>query len=315
MMNNYKKNRLKDSKKKNSNKKIRDNDSRNNTIIFIKIILWPFKIIFKTISFIGEKLIRGIDYLINIFLTTNTKGKRKDNKDEECDADASKGRPIYTPFKIIDTKKGTFQGFETFVSKNPSTIGLILGARGTGKTALGLKLIENVSSLNSKKKSFAMGFRGENLPKWLRSVEKIDDLENDSIVLIDEGGILFSSRKSLSDANRLLSEILLIARHKDLSVIFISQNSSNIDINVIRQADYIMLKPSSLLQKDFERSKIRQIYDEVEEQFHMYRKIKGITYLYSESFRGFASNSLPSFWSDKVSKSFRDSNKHIQKEQ
>jgi len=267
-------------KERSSKKKISDDKKINNAITFIKIMLWPFKIIFKSISFLGEKLIDLIEFLINKGSQHN-KGK---DASQGIATEIPKNIPMYKSFKTIDTEKGAFRRFESFISKNTSTIGLILGARGTGKTALGLRLIENLASLNPKKKSFAMGFNGENLPKWLKPVENISGLENDSIVLIDEGGILFSSRKSLSDANRLLSEILLIARHKDLSVIFISQNSSNIDINVIRQSDYILLKQSSLLQKDFERSRIRQIYDEIEEQFHKYRKIKGITYVYSESF-------------------------------
>ena len=32
---------------------------------------------------------------------------------------------------------------------------------------------------------------------------------------------------------------------------------------------------------------------------------KGLTYIYSEEFRGFIANKLPSFWTQKISKSFR----------
>ena len=94
-------------------------------------------------------------------------------------------------------------------------------------------------------------------------------------------------------------------RRKNLSIIFISQNSANLDVNIIRQADYLVLKPSSLLQKDFERRKIKDIYTEGEKDFKKYSDDKGITYIYSEQFRGFVSNSLPGFWSEGISKSFR----------
>ena len=208
----------------------------------------------------------------------------------------------YVPFKIIETMKGSFNNFESFLANNPSTIGIILGARGTGKSAIGLKLLENLHVL-SKKKFYAMGFK--NLPNWIDVVEDINEIKTDSFVLIDEGGILFSSRKSFSDANKLLSELLLVARHNDLSILFISQNSANLEINAIRQADYLILKPSSLLQRDFERKKIKDIYDEASVKFEKYKNIRGLTYIYSEQFKGFVANPLPTFWNQKISKSFR----------
>ena len=67
-----------------------------------------------------------------------------------------------------------------------------------------------------------------------------------------------------------------------------------------------MLKPSSLLQKDFERKKIKEIYQEVDENFSKYKEMPGITYIYSDAFRGFVTNDLPSFWSTTLSKSFKN---------
>src|SRR3989339_1368008 len=127
-----------------------------------------------------------------------------------------------------------------------------------------------------------MGFNEKDMPEWINVVDNINDIKTNSFVLIDEGGILFSSRKSFSDANKLLSELLLIARHNDLSIIFISQNSANLEINAIRQADYLILKTSSLLQKDFERKKIKEIYEQIGERFKTYSSLKGITYIYSD---------------------------------
>ena len=108
----------------------------------------------------------------------------------------------------------------------------------------------------------------------------------------------------MSKPNKLLSELILIARHKNLSIMFISQNSSNLEINILRQADYLLLKPSSLLQKDFERKKVKKVYEEVKDDFKKLNNYKGLTYIYSEDYRGFINNDLPSFWSQKISKSF-----------
>ncbi len=210
----------------------------------------------------------------------------------------------YSELKEVKSLSGQFSQFEKLLYHNPSTIGLIIGARGTGKSALGLRILENFKH-KSHKKLQAWGFKEEDLPHWIENINSLEQIKNDAVVLIDESGIEFSSRNSLKTVNKILSELLLISRHKDLSVIFIAQNSSNIELNVIRQADYLLLKPSSLLQKNFERQKISDIYQEVTAEFEKLKEHKGLTYVYGPSYRGFVTNTLPSFWSESVSKSYR----------
>ena len=105
----------------------------------------------------------------------------------------------------------------------------------------------------TKRKCYAMGFKRDEMPSWVEVVENIEEINNDSIVLVDEGGVLFSSRRAMTNANKILGDLILISRHKNLSILFISQNSSNLEVNILRQADFIVLKKSSLLQKEFER--------------------------------------------------------------
>ena len=107
----------------------------------------------------------------------------------------------------------------------------------------------------------------------------------------------------MSSVNKLLTELLLIARHKNVSIIFIAQNSSNIEVNILRQADFLILKQSSLLQLDFERKIIRDIYQKVGKTFLKFPG-KGTAYIYSAKYEGFVKHSLPSFWSEGLSRSF-----------
>lgn len=212
--------------------------------------------------------------------------------------------PVYEEFQVLKTNKGNYFNWEKNINTSDSKIGIILGARGTGKTAFGLKLLEN-SRAKYKRKCYAMGFDKNEMPDWINCVQKVDELKNDSIVLIDEGGILFSSRESMSNANKLLSDLILISRHKNLSIFFISQNSANLEVNALRQADFLVLKHSSLLQKDLERKIVQDIYKKAQEDFEKFKKVKGSTYIYSDEFTGFISNPLPSFWKIKISKAFR----------
>jgi len=213
---------------------------------------------------------------------------------------AKRSKAAYLPLTVQKSTAGDIAEFERRLSSK-STVGLILGARGSGKSALGMRILENMAA--NGRKVCAMGFDESALPGWIIPVKDVDGIPNGYFVLVDEGGILFSSRESQSSGNKLLSSLLLVARHKDVSVLFISQNSANLEVNSIRQADYLLLRKPSLLQKDFERKKIGQIYDGID-----FGSLpdggRYSTYVYSDEFRGFVSNELPGFWSSKASKSF-----------
>lgn len=206
--------------------------------------------------------------------------------------------------EALETESGNFDKWQKRFCDSDNQIGIILGARGTGKTALGFKLMEEFY-YKTKKKCFVIGVDNKKLPSWIKSIDDISGIKNNSLVLIDEGGILFSSRKSMTNANKMLSQLILISRHKNINILFISQNSSNLEVDILRQADFLLLKKSSLLQKDFERKIIQKIYSDISEKFKEYLMNKENFYLYSEEFRGIVKYSLPIFWTEKISKSFR----------
>ncbi len=289
-------------KKKSESKKKSKKSGDSGIIVFFKILLWPFKMLFWLLYWIIKGITLGVMKVIDLFKKRN-EAKREAKQENNPDKVEH-----YVPFTTIKAVNGNFQNFENMLSKKDSTIGIILGARGSGKSAFGLKLLENLHA-KSGRKIFALGFKTSELPHWIHSIEDIELIENNSYVLIDEGGILFNARQGFSDANQLLSKLLLIARHKDLSIMFISQNSSNLEINAIRQADYLVLKPSSLLQLDFERKKIKEIYVEAADDFAKFKRTKGLTYIYSDTFKGFVSNPLPTFWTTRISKSFSGKDK------
>jgi len=228
--------------------------------------------------------------------------KRRPKKTKEHTSESSEIK--YEEFKVINKKDGDYKEWLEKTTESDSQIGIILGRRGAGKTAFGIKFLENLYS-STNKKCFAIGFNQNELPNWITVASDISELQNNSFVLIDEGGVLFNSRSSMSNANKLLSQLIMIARHKNLSILFISQNSSNLEVNILRQADFLILKPSSLLQKEFERKIIQKIYESTEEQFQKYQKHKGLAYIYSNNFQGFINNPLPSFWKESISKSFK----------
>lgn len=262
---------------------------------FLKKVGKGFLFLVKIPYFIVLGIVRGIKKFSRFVSERKREIKIKKRRESMV--------PKYEDFKVLKVISGDYSEWMKGVFGSDSKIGIILGARGSGKTAFGMKFLENFR-VKSKKKCFALGFRENDLPSWIKGVESVSEISNNSFVLIDEGGVLFNSRKSMSSANKMLSDLMLISRHKNISILFISQNSSNLEINVLRQADFLILRSSSLLQKNFERKIVQKIYGKVETFFKKFKKDKGLSFIYSEDFQGFVSNPLPSFWKEELSKGF-----------
>lgn len=252
---------------------------------FLHIFYLLTKFIIAAAAFIGTKL------------AASAKKQHESMQKPKSDA-------VLSPLAEQKTISGSLESFEQRILSQKSTVGIVLGARGSGKSALGMRLLENAAAKTGRR-PYAMGFEPSSLPAWITTVDDISKIPNSAFVLVDEGGITFSSRSSMSSANKILSSLLFVARHKGISALFISQNSSNIEVNAIRQADYLLLRKPSLLQKDFERKIIAKIYDENEQGFKkLPEQGRHSTYIYSDEFQGFVSNELPSFWSENASKGY-----------
>jgi replicative DNA helicase len=237
-------------------------------------------------------------------ITNPIKSYFEEKKRKKKEKQKLKLPPNYVSFKELKKISGNLQDFESFLQEK-GKIGIVVGARGTGKSALGMRIAENIFS-KSNNKIFALGFHPEKVPRYMNVISNLKEIENESFLIVDESGIKFSSRSSMSSANKLLSSLLFISRHKNISILFITQNSSNIEVNTLRQADYLLFKKSSLLQLDFERKKIKEIYQETKKDFEKFNNDKGLTYIYSDLYRGFVSNFLPSFWTEGLSRSFSE---------
>lgn len=208
----------------------------------------------------------------------------------------------FIPFSLVNTEKGDYNSFYNKLL-NYSLIMLINGKRGSGKTALGMKFLE-LYKKKTKKKSYVLGYEDTNLPRWIKKVDDIEKIPNNSAALIDEGAVSFFSRDSMKKSHKDLSKLMAIARHKNLVMILITQSSAMIDLNVLRLADTILLKEPSLLQSKFERKAIKEIYEKAMPHFKEEKKER--FYVFDDEFEGLLKHGLPSFWNEDVSKSFKN---------
>ncbi len=212
-----------------------------------------------------------------------------------------------------------FEGSKTVV---------IVGKRGAGKTALGLRLGELAKGFFARD----VWTNLENTPfKTARDITKIP---NGSFAVIDEAELTFHARRAMRNINVQAANIIAISRHKGLSLIFITQAGALIDKLIRSQADYIFLKEPAALQMHLEhdafsdfvnyallffanlpKSERPKYFVTWKDDYFKYLLAKYSKYLqyYTQSYftwllRRFAiikcKNSLPSFWTDRISKSF-----------
>jgi hypothetical protein len=227
----------------------------------------------------------------------------KERKKEKIRKEA---RTRFKDIDVLESRKGKYDKFRDKLLDS-STIALIIGKRGSGKTSLGMKLLELFHyKTTGERQCHVVGYSRTKLPKWIKKIEKVDDAPENSVVLLDEGAIGYFSRDSMKQANKMLSKMMTIARHKNLTLIIITQNSAMIDVNVLRLADTLLFKGPSLLQSRFERKALRDMFKKVAPLFDGMEDAVKNFYVWDDDFEGIVSYELPLFWSDLISKSFKN---------
>ena len=81
-------------------------------------------------------------------------------------------KPLHEEFNVLKVNEGDYEKWREGLRSSDSKIGVIIGARGTGKTAFGMKFLENMYAQN-KKKCYAMGFQKEDYKgkQWAEVLE------------------------------------------------------------------------------------------------------------------------------------------------
>jgi len=187
---------------------------------------------------------------------------------------------------------------------------LIIGRRGSGKSTLAYCIAEY---FKGKRECYSFNFpKPDLLPDFIKPIYDLDFPEG-SLIIVDEGYMSFSSRQSLSERNKFISNLNGLARQKDLLVIYISQESTSIDINIIRGIEVMFIKALSINQVRFERKEIRTFLSNIKEKIDalgnaddIKRSVYVLCDLLGKHFEGLVknANTLPSFWNEEISKAW-----------
>lgn len=192
----------------------------------------------------------------------------------------------------------------------PATVNIILGRKGTGKSALGYFLLETIGT-HYNLSPFIV-----NLPKTkeillptnfaITNLERVKTIMN-SIYLIDEGTTMLPAGQAKLE--EMVKAFQALSRQRNQIIIFIFHASSDVGSRILRGIDAVLLKEPSKRQIQH-GSKDNWWHDLLLEAKGKFKTIKDMgedkrkyTYIDSEEpeFRGLMANSLCSFWSEDLS--------------
>ena len=189
---------------------------------------------------------------------------------------------------------------------HPSVV-LILGKRGSGKSALGYYLLElfryafNIYVVGVPQK--AQGI----LPDWIGVVPSLEMLPPKCIALVDEAYLRYHARSSNTDESIFMSKLLNLSRQKEQSIIFVSQEARQLDRNIVSSANVIVFKDLGILQIEFDRRELNRVATQAKQALDSVigdRRSWNYAYSPSTDFIGPLKNSLPTFWCNKLSRIF-----------
>ena len=188
----------------------------------------------------------------------------------------------------------------------PATV-LIVGKRGSGKSALAYRLLELFRYALTP---YVVGVPSQArklLPEWIGIVPKLEDLPHNSIALVDEAYMLYHSRRSMAEESKAMSQVVNLSRQRNQTLVFVSQEARQIDKNIASSASVVVFKDPGMMQQDFDRPELRKLVAQAQEALTRQPGDKRRwAYVYSPDadFLGLLETQLPNFWKPSLSRLF-----------
>jgi hypothetical protein len=191
---------------------------------------------------------------------------------------------------------------------------VVEGQRGEGKTSLAWYIAElkRVSKKGKRVIAFGMPVQARKaLPKWITHMNTLEEVSTakPSIVIIDEAAFTANSRRAMQESNIEWLQLIAICRHKDHLLIFVSQHNRQLDVQILADADLVIMKRPSLLHLRFTRPEFKP---ELEQAYEQFQAIKGDTRKFAYVVDYHNGNAkmlkckLPKFWSERISKAYSE---------
>lgn len=187
----------------------------------------------------------------------------------------------------------------------PHTANIILGKRGSGKSALAYYLVEEISQKCNLLPRIANYPQNKRylLPPEFDTIT-LDDLATpNTVILIDEGTTFLPAGGAKLE--EMVKGCQALVRQRNQVILFVFHASSDVGSRILRGMDCIMVKkPSSRqIQWGSKDEFCRELLVEAREKIHS--KKQTLVECEEPEFRGVMNNRLPSFWSEELSEVWR----------
>lgn len=117
----------------------------------------------------------------------------------------------------------------------------------------------------------------------------------------------YHARSSMVAEAKTMSQLVNLSRQREQTLIFVSQEARQVDRNIASSANVVIFKDLGILQLEFDRRELDKIAVQAKQAFADINGDKRAwSYIYApdSDFRGLVENSIPSFWSEKLSHIF-----------
>ncbi len=182
---------------------------------------------------------------------------------------------------------------------------LIVGRRGSGKTALGFRLIETLRYHRWPK--FVVGVprsARQQVPTWIKTVSSLWDLPIGAVALVDEAHLGYGTRVREAD-RKDLARVLSLSRQRDQLLIFASQQTRSVSREIVAATDVLIIKSMHLHQIRFERPEFEEALQTAQGKLAgMPGDRRQYSYVYApdDDLELVMRNTEPSFWSEHLSR-------------
>jgi len=172
---------------------------------------------------------------------------------------------------LIETKPApdpqTIEAGNWLIKIQHPSIVLILGKRGSGKSALGYKLLE-YSRYTATPYVVALPSEARKLlPDWIGMAARLEDIPPKAVVLVDEANISYHARSSMAAKAKAMSQLVNLSRQREQTLVFVSQEARQLDKNIASSANVIILKDLGIFQVEFDRREFNKIATEARQAF------------------------------------------------
>jgi len=183
---------------------------------------------------------------------------------------------------------------------------VVMGKRGSGKTGLAMWVMEEYHRTKGLGGAVfkAPSAMRKLLPEWVETPNRIRGIPEDSVVIIDEAQQVANARRSSSNDNLDLAQLVALSRQRNQLIFLISHHSRKLDMVDVMDASRIIWKQPSAGQVMFERPELKpfcqRAITKFEEQKGNLRRMAYVMDFETLKF-GFTPAKLPTFWNDGLS--------------